>query len=232
MLLGNLFEQDGQSRAFTLSVARRVELDILVAKILVYRLGILWKRHARKKLLCRFRSVRRPQSDPVGEDEAGRKGVVHRTPCVFIAGLPGPPGPRQVDQVNRVFVRQENALKPGLAIERRLVCPGAGAVDQHHRMPARSARNEPLGEAVIAGLDIGGIVGHRHGRAAEGPCAHALDLDDFFGSGPALRKGVGTRRDGQQECGREQNRMVRHDDPPRVERGSADMFVQSVAVLV
>src|SRR6478672_3501000 len=148
------------------------------------------------------------------------------------AGLAGSPGPRQVDQVDRVFVRQENALKPGLAIERRLVCPGAGAVDQHHRMPARSARNEPLGEAVIAGLDIGGIVGHWHARASEGPRAHALDLDDFFGSGPALRKGVGTRRDGQQECGREQNRMVRHDDPPRVERGSADMFVQSVAVLV
>ena len=92
----------------------------------------------------------------------------------------------------------------------------AGAVDQHHRMPARSARNEPLGEAVIAGLDIGWIVGHRHGRAAEGPRAHALDLDDFFGSGPALRKGLGTRRDGQQECGREQKRIVRHDDPPSV----------------
>ena len=41
MLLVNLFEQDGQSGAFTLSVARRVELDILVAEILVDRLGIL-----------------------------------------------------------------------------------------------------------------------------------------------------------------------------------------------
>jgi hypothetical protein len=39
MLLVNLFEQDGQSSAFTLSVARRVELDILVAEILLYRLA-------------------------------------------------------------------------------------------------------------------------------------------------------------------------------------------------
>jgi len=126
--------------------------------------------------------------------EAGRQSAAATG---FIAGLAGSPGPRQVDQIDRVFVRQENALKPGLAIERRLVCPGAGAVDKHHRMPARSARDEPLGEAVIAGLEIGRIVGHRHGGASECSCAHALYLDDFFGSGPALRKCARAGRDGQ-----------------------------------
>ena len=70
------------------------------------------------------------------------------------------------------------------------------------------------GEAVIAGLEIGSIVGHRHGRASEGPCAHALYLDDFFGRGLALRKCVKTGRDDRQECGRQQKRVVRHHYPP------------------
>ena len=43
------------------------------------------------------------------------------------------------------------------------------------------------------------------------PCSH---LDDFFGRGLALRKCVRTGRDGQQECGRQQKRIVRHDYPP------------------
>jgi hypothetical protein len=47
-------------------------------------------------------------------------------------------------------------------------------------MFARSGRDEPLGEPVIAGLKISRIVGHRHRGPSECPRAHALYLENFW----------------------------------------------------
>ena len=52
VLLVDFLEQDGQRGAFTLVVGRRVELDILVAEVLVEDLGILRELHARERLPC------------------------------------------------------------------------------------------------------------------------------------------------------------------------------------
>ena len=81
-------------------------------------------------------------------------------------------------------------------------------------MLARSGRDEPLGEAVIAGLEIGSIVGI---GTVVPPKARAPMLSiwmTFLDRGLALRKCVRTCRDGQQECGRQQKRIVRHHYPP------------------
>ncbi len=69
-------------------------------------------------------------------------------------------------------------------------------------MLARLGREEPLDEAVIAGLEVGRVVGHRDGGAAERPRAHALQFD-LLVAAVAVSKCVAARRDGQQECGRQ-----------------------------
>ena len=56
-------------------------------------------------------------------------------------------------------------------------------------------------EPVIAGLKISRIVGHRHRGPSECPRAHAFYLENFSLT-LILSKGVSTRQDGKQGCGR------------------------------
>src|SRR5690606_30817915 len=90
MLLVDLLEQHGEGPAFALDVMRLVELDILVAEILIQFLGILRERHAGEELLLRCRRILRPRPHTIGEDEPGREGLVDGIPRVFVAGLAGP----------------------------------------------------------------------------------------------------------------------------------------------
>ena len=84
-------------------------------------------------------------------------------------------------------------------------------------MLARSGRDEPLGEAVIAGKKISRIVAQGDASASECPRAHALYLKNaFLDAGLPCANASGLVRDGQQECGREQKRIGRRaDHPPR-----------------